>query len=60
MTTVEVLTTTLVHRQSPYTISAIRINEAQSKVETTPTDLIDLPQALGTFEVDKNVLSGVQ
>jgi len=50
---------TLAERPSPFTISGIRINEAQSRVEVTPTEPIELPQPLGTFEVDENVLAGV-
>lgn len=55
----EVLTTTLVDRTAAYTVSGIRINEAQARVEVTPTDLIEPPQARGAFEVDENVRKGV-
>ena len=38
--------------------SNIKIGDAQRKLESTPSDLIPLPQASGAFVVDKNVQKG--
>jgi hypothetical protein len=39
-------------------ISNIRIGDAQRKLESTPSDLIPLPQASGAYVVDENVKKG--
>lgn len=55
----EVLTATVCDEAS-YTISTIRTNDAQSRVEETPSEPIELPKAHGIFDVNENVLGGVQ
>jgi hypothetical protein len=39
-------------------VSKIPIGVAQRKLEQTPSDLIEVPQAVYSFEVDDNVLRG--
>ena len=41
-----------------HTLSAIAINEAQRKIEKTPTDLIEPPVISGRYEVDEQVVQG--
>ena len=39
-------------------ISNIRIGDAQRKLESTPTDLIPVPQTSGDYVVDTSVIAG--
>jgi hypothetical protein len=43
-----------------HTISNIAINDAQRKIESTPTDPIQPPLATGSFEVNQTVIDGEQ
>ena len=40
-------------------ISNIRIGDAQRKLESTPTDLIPVPQTSGDYVADTSVIAGI-